>query len=154
MVALDGTPPPPVAANNNSNIIDPTTHAPTTSQTCNHKCALLILAIAIPLLSLLPICTILFTLLYRRRQKMKKKESQQSTELSETEIATRKLGPESETSSVAGSFGGGFGAVTDLEDGAEEEEEVTREKEGRSMPGTSASKTPGWWRMSFSSNQK
>ena len=70
------------------------------------------------------------------------KQNSQSKE-QETEIAMRKLGPESETSSVAESFGG-FRAVTNLDDGAE----VTR------VPGNSASKTPGWWRMSFSSNQK
>ena len=70
-----------------------------------------------------------------------KKESQSKEQ--ETEIAMRKLGPESETSSVADSFGG-FRTVTHLEDGAQ----VTR------VHGNSASKTPGWWRMSFSSNQK
>ena len=56
----------------------------------------------------------------------------------------RKLGPESETSSVAESFGG-FHAVTSLED--EGAEEVT--KEFSSMQ-NAVSKTPGWWRMSFS----
>ena len=72
----------------------------------------------------------------------------------ETEIATtRKLGPESETSSVATSLGD-FGAVADLHDGGAEEE--VRGKSGRRsvLSGLSASKTPGWWRMSFSSNQK
>ena len=77
------------------------------------------------------------------------KENSQSKE-QETGIAMRKLGPESETSSVAEGFGG-LRAVTNVEDGAEE---ATRESGTHSMPGTSASKTPGWWRMSFSSNQK
>ena len=70
----------------------------------------------------------------------------------EAEIAMRKLGPESETSSVAESFGG-FRAVTNLEEGAE----IARESDKPSGSWgfvKSASKTPGWWRMSFSSNQK
>lgn len=61
----------------------------------------------------------------------------------ETEIAMRKLGPESEASSV--SFGD-LRAVTNLEDGADAARELEKHP-GAWRPNVFASKTPGWWRM-------
>lgn len=61
----------------------------------------------------------------------------------ETEIAMRKLGRESEASSV--SFGD-LRAVTNLEDGADAARELERPP-GAWRPSSFASKTPGWWRM-------
>lgn len=72
---------------------------------------------------------------------MKKDEAKDQ----ESEIAMRKLGPESETSSVTEGFGN-FRAVTNLEDGAEVVREL--EKPSKSWkPQALSLKTPGWWRM-------
>lgn len=79
-------------------------------------------------------------LLHKRRQIRKIQAKDQ-----ETEIAMRKLGPESETSSVAGGFGD-LRAVTNLEDGAEGVR-GSENASGSWRPWDVASKTPGWWRM-------
>ena len=137
MVGLGGN--PPVAANGGS--IDPTYggQASKASQTCDHKCTVITLSVAIPILALLSISLLTFGLLQRRRAKRNHKSKDV-----ETEIAMRKLGPESETSSVIEGFEDSR-ALTDLEDGAE----VTREleKPSRSLdPGKLTSKTIGWWK--------
>ena len=63
----------------------------------------------------------------------------------ETEIAMKKFGPESETSSVTEGYGD-LHAVTNLEDGTEAVREL--EKPSRSWrPGNLALKTSGWWKM-------
>lgn len=127
MVGLSGN--PPVEAS-----IDPTTGG----QTC-HKCAVITLSITIPVLALLTISLVIVGLLQRQRAKRNQKSKDE-----ETEIAMRKLGTDSETSSVTESFGD-LRDVTNLENGAE----VTREleKPSRSLnPGRLISKTIGWWK--------
>lgn len=110
------------------------------SQTCDHKCAVITLSITIPVLALLTISLVLFGLLQRRRAKRNQKSKD-----GETEIAMRKLGSDSETSSVTESFGNPH-AVTNLEDDAEVTGEL--EKPSRSLdPGKLTSKTIGWWKI-------
>lgn len=133
MVGLSGN--PPVEAS-----IDPTSggQASKPSQTCQ-KCAVITLSITIPVLALLTISLVIVGLLQRQRAKRNQKSKDE-----ETEIAMRKLGTDSETSSVTESFGD-LRVVTNLEDGAE----VTREleKPSRSLdPGRLTSKTIGWWK--------
>ncbi|KAF6237834.1 hypothetical protein HO173_004035 [Letharia columbiana] len=137
MVALRGN--PPITANVGSN--EPTSggKASRASQTCDHKCAVTTLSIAIPILSLFIIGILVFGLSHRRRKMRKNKAKDQ-----ETEIAIRKLGPESETSSVTGF--GDFPAVTNLEDGAEAVR-VSEKPSSSWRPRELFSKTPGWWRM-------
>ncbi len=80
-------------------------------------------------------------LLHKRRQIRKIQAKDQ-----ETEIAMRKLGPESETSSVAGGFGD-LRAVTNLEDDGAEGARGSENASGSWRRWDVASKTPGWWRM-------
>lgn len=104
---------------------------------CNHECLVITLSIAIPFLFLFIIGMLVFGLLYRRRE-MRKTEAKDQ----ETAIAMRKLGPESESSSVIQ----GFGAVTNLDDGADavrESEKLSRSWRPRDWSLQSA----GWWRM-------
>ena len=138
MVGLGGN--PPVTANGGS--IGPTSSGKVSgaSQACDHTCAVTTLSIAIPILLLFIIGILVFGLSHRRRELRKNRAKDQ-----ETQIATRKLGPESETSSVAEGFGD-LRAVTNLEDSAE----TLRESEkpsGSWMSRNLASKTPGWWRL-------
>lgn len=63
----------------------------------------------------------------------------------ETEIALRKLGPESETSSVTEGFGD-LRAVMNLEDGTDAVKE-SEKPPGSWRPWNLALKTPGWWTM-------
>ena len=131
MVGLDGI--PPTTANNGSQPYRG-------SDPCDHKCAVITLSVVTPILSLILVSLLLFGLRQRRREKSKNKSKDE-----EKEIAMRKLGPDSETSSMTEGFGD-VPAVTNLEDGAE----VVRElgKPSKSWrPGNMTSKTPGWWRM-------
>ena len=115
--------------------------ASTASQTCDHKCTVITLSVAIPLLSLFLVAFLLFALLQRRREKRADKSRED-----EKEIAMKKLGPESDVSSVITEGFGGFHAVTNLEDGAEiarDEERSRRSWRPRSL----VLKTRGWWKM-------
>ena len=103
---------------------------------CDHKCAVVTLSVAIPVLSLLFIGILVFGLSQRRKEKRENKAKEEGDE-----IAMRKLGPESETSSLSD----GFGDFRAVENGPEVERELP--KPLRSWrPGTPGSKTVGWWR--------
>ena len=63
----------------------------------------------------------------------------------ETEIALRKLGPESDSASGTGGFGD-LRAVTNLECGAQAVR-ASEKASGSWRPWGLAAKTPGWWKM-------
>ena len=108
---------------------------------CDHKCTVITLSIAIPLLSLLLLGLLAFGLFQRRKAKRESKAKE-----AETELAMRKLRPESETSSIISDGFGDFRPVTVLENGVEVEQ-WKLQRPGRSWrPGAMGSKTVGWWR--------
>lgn len=111
------------------------------SQTCDHKCTVITLSIAIPVVSLLLIGLLIFGLLQRRKENEKDQAKDQ-----EREIAMKKLGPESESSSVIENFGD-LRAVTNLEDGADAVKEELETHSRSWLPERLTSKTRGWWRM-------
>lgn len=134
MVGLGGD--PPVASNGGS--IDPASggKASRATHTCDHSCVVTTVSIAIPILLLFFSGILIFGVLHRRREMKKNKAKDQ-----ETEISLRKLGPESETSSVTE----GFGDRRAITNGAEAVE--SEKPSGSWRPSNLALKTPGWWRM-------
>ncbi|KAM0806273.1 hypothetical protein BDR22DRAFT_883996 [Usnea florida] len=129
MVGLAGD--PPATAHN----VDSTTRGNTSkSPKCDHKCVVITLSIAIPLLLLFIAAIFAFRFLRMRREMRKNAKDQ------ETEIAMRKLGSESESSSVVESYGD-LHAVTNLEDARRPEKAA-----GSWRSETVAANTPGWWR--------
>ena len=135
MVGLQGD--PPTTANSSS--INPT-NSSSASPTCGHDCTVIALSVAIPVLALFIIGILVFGLLHRRRE-MRRNEAKDQ----ETAVAMRKLGPESESSSVTQGFGD-FRAVANLDGGADAVREL--EKPSRSWkPRDWSLQSAGWWRM-------
>ena len=111
------------------------------AQSCDHQCTVITLSDTIPLLSLLIIGLVAFGLLQWRREIREKKVKDQ-----ETEIAMRKLAPESETSSVAEDLGVVHAVTTGEDEGQNDLREP--EKAARSWrPKNFALKTTGWWKL-------